>query len=314
MESPTPQQKFIERVRGRDTIADPKATRVPVLMSYAFLCDSPPAFVEWFMTDPRIERLIDSGAFTAMMTGKTIKLEEYCAFIRKWESQLFGYIALDVMGNPADTARNLQKFKPIPVFTLGDTQKRMEDLYALSEWVALGTLVKPKSSMRPPNYVALLMEWVAGRKTHWLGYTSHDMINAIRPFSCDCSSANSGARYGLSMMYLGQGDWQKCRFRENEKFSLDGRAWQILQDSGFTAEDWNCPVSWRMPGHRAEKRRRHCELVSEYITIDSFLRYSLELRQLVGTRLFLAFVPAMYKLFTQHLDRRFGEHPYPKRN
>jgi hypothetical protein len=79
-------------------------TKVPILASYAYLRETDPDRVRQLVADPRIEFLLDSGAFTAFNVGKAIDLQDYIAWVHAWKSHLFGYMALDVL---QDTWRSM---------------------------------------------------------------------------------------------------------------------------------------------------------------------------------------------------------------
>jgi hypothetical protein len=47
--------------------------------------------------------LIDSGAFTAWKSGKTISVDDYCKFIESLPVKPWRYFTLDVVGDPKGT-------------------------------------------------------------------------------------------------------------------------------------------------------------------------------------------------------------------
>src|SRR5207302_10610654 len=103
-------------------------SRLPVLMSYAFMRDMPEKRIAQIMNNPTIELLLDSGAFTALNAGYEIKLDEYMEFLQKWQSRLFGYMALDKLQDPKTTAANLRTMlseglKRITVHVFGDDER-----------------------------------------------------------------------------------------------------------------------------------------------------------------------------------------------
>ncbi len=95
-------------------------TKFPILASYAYLRETETDRVRQLVADPRIEFLLDSGAFTAFNVGKTIELQDYIAWVHAWKPHLFGYMALDVLQDPVATDANQQTMMtaglvPIPV-------------------------------------------------------------------------------------------------------------------------------------------------------------------------------------------------------
>jgi len=190
--------------------------KFPVLVSYAYARKATARFAE-LANRPDVELLLDSGAFTAKNTGEDISLDEYCSFLDEWGPKLFRYLALDVVGNPEGTDRNLKEmlrngYKPVPVHVLGDDQRRMDELFEYSDYVALAGLRRPHKGGAPKEYVAAKMKWAAGRDVHWLGYVREPMIAAFRPYSVDCASWTAGQMYGAARVYTGHGKWIAAKF------------------------------------------------------------------------------------------------------
>ena len=174
--------------------------KVTVLISYAYARIYLESFAR-IAENPHVELLLDSGAFTAKNTGQDIRLEDYCDFLRTWKHRICRYISLDVIGDPKQTDFNFREmvragFSPVPVHVLGDDKRRMNELFEASDYVALGGLKRPGKGPASKSYVLEKMKWAAGRNVHWLGYTKPAMLTALHPYSCDCSTWNSGIRYG----------------------------------------------------------------------------------------------------------------------
>lgn len=80
---------------------------------------------------PKVDVILDSGAFSAWRLGKPIKIDEYCDFLLANQSWMGHYVNLDVI-NPQDPERaasesfdNLMHMrkrglKPVPVFHVGE--------------------------------------------------------------------------------------------------------------------------------------------------------------------------------------------------
>jgi hypothetical protein len=84
--------------------------KFPLLVSYALVRDKPEA-LRMFLDHPGVELLLDSGAFTALNTGQEIRLDDYMKFLDKWQDKLFGYLALDKLGDPKQTDENLVRHR-----------------------------------------------------------------------------------------------------------------------------------------------------------------------------------------------------------
>jgi hypothetical protein len=263
--------------------------KFPVLVSYAYARNATDEF-EILANDSNIELLLDSGAFTAKNSGETIKLDDYCRFLDEWGSKIFRYLALDVVGDPKATDANLKEmlrtgYKPAPVHVLGDDQRRMDELFSYSNYVALAGLRRPHKGGAPKEYVAAKMKWAAGRDVHWLGYVREPMIAAFRPFSCDSASWMSAALYGRMDVYLGRGRWKAYTYKDREKVVRCRDTMRVLSAMGYTAKnvmDENC---WR----RAKKQGYFgMAYMSFAVSSDGWVRYCMDIMRRYGTRVFLA--------------------------
>lgn len=266
--------------------------KLPLLISYAYLREEP-ATVERVMGADSVELLVDSGAFTAMNAGREIDLPDYCRFLHQHRESIFAYIALDKLQDPAQTDRNLRAMiadglRPVPVHVLGDDGRRMDELFALSDYVALGGLRRPHRGPAPLPYVKQKMEWAAGRKVHWLGYTSKPVLQSFRPFSCDCSSWIGGAMYGRVDIYLGRGRW--ARFQRDEMIA--SRAYmredvrRALHSYGHTVSELLDERHWHNGNRKHDLPASRCMITQ--LPARSWVRYCLDFRLQFGTRFFLA--------------------------
>jgi hypothetical protein len=155
----------------------------------------------------KIRFLLDSGAFTAWKAGSAISLDDYCNFIEKSPVKPWRYFTLDVIGDPRASMVNYELmlkrgFTPIPIFTRGEEVSVIDDYYKTSDVVAVGGLV---ATIGNRGFVNGIMEKIGKRQCHWLGFTSMEFLKHYRPYSCDTSSWESGARYGAISLYAGHG-------------------------------------------------------------------------------------------------------------
>lgn len=262
--------------------------KITVLISYAYArnAESSPMW-DYYINSPHVELLLDCGAFTAKTTGKEIKLEDYCAFLDRWKDRLFAYLALDVVGNPKETDSNLKEmiaagYKPVPVHVLGDTQKRMDELFEMSDYVALAGLKRPGKGHCSKGYVQQKMQWAKGRNVHWLGYVVEKMIGAFKPYSVDSSSWGSGFMYGYVRFYHGNGRWSKNVEFHNRHLLATNEIVPHLRRLGFTIDQFNDRKYWR--AHRAINRRS----IPNAVGVDSWVRYVLDIKKQYGSRVFMA--------------------------
>ncbi len=109
------------------------------LESYAYLSDSKMEMLEERIGDFTI--MLDSGAYTASLSGKNIDIDDYIAFIQRWKHHIKrdkkGYpivVALDVIGNAKKSMRNWKYMRDkgidcIPVFHTGSDTDKVMRLY-----------------------------------------------------------------------------------------------------------------------------------------------------------------------------------------
>jgi hypothetical protein len=280
------------------------SNKLPVLISYAFLRVMGEQRVSAILNNPEFEILLDCGAFTAMNAGHEIRLDDYIEFLLKWKHRLFGYLALDKLQDPKTTAGNLRVMvdaglAPIPVHVFGDDQKKMDELFEMSQWVALGGLRRPHRGAASPEYIKQKMQWARGRRVHWLGYVRDPMLRAFRPYSCDCSSFSGGMRYGNVDVYAGRGRWHKFTYRRaiSSPLSLTADVRRLVRDYGFSMQDFTDERHWRNGNREHGMTSREC-LVA-VLPARSWVRYVMEFKRVFGTRIFMAAVPAHVTLLKE---------------
>lgn len=177
--------------------------RLNVLVAYPYM--KPPVIEALKAVGPHLRFVLDSGAFTAWKAGKPIQLDDYCRFLEGLPTQPWRYFTLDVIGDPKRTMQNYETmlargFKPVPIFTRGEDISVLEEFYKTSDVVGVGGLV---GTPRNRGFVKGLMRHVGNRLVHWLGFTDLDFIKTYKPFMCDSSTWEAGARYGSLNLYMG---------------------------------------------------------------------------------------------------------------
>lgn len=279
--------------------------KFPVLVSYAYARKNLEDFAI-YANHPSVDLLLDCGAFTAKNAGETINLEDYCRFLDEWGDKIFRYLALDVVGDPKATDANLREmlragYKPVPVHVLGDDQRRMDELFEMSDYVACAGLRRPHKGGAPKEYVAAKMKWAAGRDVHWLGYVREPMIAAFRPYSCDSNSWSSGHMYGNMRLYFGRGRWDSFFFKTRSRLYSNRDAFGLVSRLGFSKEQIEDPLCWRMSRRHGYHDDRFLPLMA---TTDSWVRYVIDVQKRFGTRIFLATgLAAATKVLTAAIDR-----------
>jgi hypothetical protein len=227
--------------------------------------------------------LLDSGAFTAWKAGKPIKLDDYCRFIESLPFEPWRYFTLDVIGDPHGTMKNYETmlkrgFNPVPIFTRGEDLSVLDDFYKTSDVVGLGGLVGTAGNK---GFVNGIMKKVNGRRVHWLGFTSLEFIKHYRPYMCDSSSWESGARFAAFHLYLGNGRTKLIKKADFARRPSDEIA-RCIRSYGLDPADFATSKHW--DGGYSHNRR---------LNGFSAVRMSLGIQENLKTLMFLA-------LTTQH--------------
>jgi hypothetical protein len=223
--------------------------------------------------------ILDSGAFTAFNTGRTIALDEYIAFIKDMPFKVEFYFTLDSIGNPIQTERNLDKlradgFHPVPVFTRGQTK---EDYlrYAKGGLVGIGGIAGTND-----NFVYLRELYDKGilgpcDKVHWLGFWDRDFVLHYRPFSCDTQSWMSAARFARGWIY------ENRRLVSFDRNSYDSPAVvRYCARWGIDHRELRLDKNWRWDKRKAG--------LSQVIQALAAIEYVKMIRRKLGTTIYLA--------------------------
>jgi len=132
--------------------------------------------------------MLDSGAFSAFRSGKTVDVLRYCQFIeRNWDG-IDLYVNLDVIGDAGASSANLRLMEsrglsPMPVFHFGedfDLLRRMRDNYPL---VGLGGMV-PRSRPRMLEWLSTVFDKLP-HKYHGFGIGDTSLISTFPFHSID---------------------------------------------------------------------------------------------------------------------------------
>jgi hypothetical protein len=151
----------------------------------------------YFKEEGRSKVFLDSGAFSSYKRGLSIDLEEYERFIVEHLSDIEVYAALDVIGNPEATRRNVELMeshglRPMPTFHFGSPDSELERLLDKYDYIALGGVAILGSRKR------LLQAWLdkcfssvirrKGKKVHGFGIMARWAWERYPFYSVDGSS------------------------------------------------------------------------------------------------------------------------------
>jgi hypothetical protein len=258
------------------SIADTEK-RLNLLVAYPYLKGR---MLETLKAHEAYTRLVvDSGAFTAWKAGKPIALDDYCQFLETLPVTPWRYFTLDVIGDPHGTMKNYETmlargFKPVPIFTRGEDPSVLDDLYKTSDLVGVGGLVGTQGNT---GFVNGIMAKIGTRRVHWLGFTRIEFLRVHRPYMCDASSWEGGARFGVMQLYIGGGRLRTIQRGGEFAKRPPPEVTLTLQRYGFEPSDLRHEASWR--GGPSLNRR---------ICAASWVAYSLDVQKHLGTLMFLA--------------------------
>lgn len=147
----------------------------------------------------KIDLFLDSGAFSAFTQDVKIDINEYIAFIRRYEKHLSVYANLDVIGDAKGTFLN-QKImeqaglKPLPCFHYGEPIKYLEYYIKRYDYIALGGIVPVHSSQLYYWLDDLFSKYICDSsgapkvKVHGFGLSSHKLMVRYPWYSVDSTS------------------------------------------------------------------------------------------------------------------------------
>ena len=164
--------------------------------------------------DTGLDLYLDSGAFTAMMSGNPIRLEQYAAFLEQNASYATWYANLDSIGDSVETLQNQRRlesmgFHPVPVFHQGSSTDIFRSmLYEYSGKIALGGIAgKPRWMF--PLFLKACAEICRETPTdkdnhlHLFGVTPTKEICEIHQWGSFDSSIGAGYRWNRVMSPYG---------------------------------------------------------------------------------------------------------------
>ena len=250
--------------------------KLNILVAYPYMSKSTISFLKG--NSDNIRFLLDSGAFTAWKAGKPIKLDDYCAFLENLPFKPWRYFTLDVIGDPEGSFKNYETmlhrgFKPLPIFTRGEDFSMLDEYYKTSDVVGIGGLVGTRGNK---GFVKGIMKHIGNRKAHWLGFTNKNFVAYYKPYMCDSSSWEGGARYGTFDLYCRNGKYIRLK-RTDFKNAPSSEAIKTIKSYGYDPYLFAKEQSWR--GGDSVNRR---------INAHSAVRASLDIERQLGTKQFLA--------------------------
>lgn len=211
----------------------------------------------------RCEMFADSGAYSAFTQGTEVRLADYSAWLTDWRDLITVASTLDVIGDPAATARNTallreQGHNVLPVFHTGSPWPVLEKMCSENAYVALGGMV-PYSGQPREVRRWLIKCFLVGREHgtvfHGFGQTNVKILSDLPFYSVDSSSWSFSAQWGWIPLW----DPRVCRFRTLYTGTPgDARKYAaLLRSHGLD------PVKVAAPGFGHQKSRGEAQYRSE---------------------------------------------------
>ena len=260
---------------------------INILISRSYMDKDIIDLLKFFSRSIDIRLLIDCGAYTDFQAGKApISVEAYIEWINqnlplfRSIGELYGYFALDVIGDVKRTMENYEKMltaglTPIPILTRGIGGKDIDRMVQTAPYIALGgifgTSTGGASSLRwlldqlPPDYPA-----------HWLAFTNPSFIRHYKPASFDSSNWCRAAKWGFINMYAGNLIW-KGRILYGHSLNVEQR--RIIRQRGFNPA---------LLGDRQVWRTNNGLNLTSCIQNAMYLQYMRDLEEF-GVKMFLGF-------------------------
>lgn len=236
--------------------------------------------------------IVDSGAFTAWNSGKEIKLDEYCSFLKTIEYLKPDLIVqLDVFGDPEQSWKNFLEMQKrgfhnvCPVFTRGDTLEMLEEMYTYTDYIFFGGIVVGGKNH---EYVQWFLSKNKGRKCHWLGFVKSDFMKKYKPESVDSSSWNTPSRYGNLALYDGFGNLKSMK-REDFKKPPTAKTRKLLHTTGIPmsmAKQLQNDEAWRIK--TKEGWWQQGTETSYLISTIAHIKRAMAAERMLGTKIYLA--------------------------
>lgn len=252
--------------------------KIPILISFAYMKDS---LIDTLKEhQDTFEIILDSGAFTAFNTGRSITIKDYINFLEKSVLPFTYYFSLDSIGNTEKSYENYnilckEGFNPVPVFTRGDKPELFEEYYSRRGFVGIGGIAGTADNK---FYLKNLYDnhiVKREKQVHWLGFWDRDFLLYYKPFACDTQSWMSAARFGRS--------W----YMNNRKlFTFDRSNFNKPEVKSFCSKygidvlQLRLDDNWRWDGKVAS--------LSQEIQSLAALEYMDMIRKYSGTKIYLA--------------------------
>ncbi len=270
--------------------------KLNLLFAYPYLDENNVKLLSSYPRD-KFRLVVDSGAFSVFNSGKIIKFEEYTGFLDSINHlKCDAAVQLDVVFNPSKTHMNYQKHldrgdNVCPVFTRGDKWSYFENLLEQDKYIFVGGVQGGSGATEFAKYI---LERTQTKKIHYLAFVRPNWLNHYKPYSVDCSSWSTSARFGSLQLYVGNGrikTLSRSNFlkRPNTELlkSFEALGFDINMVKLLTKE-----ISWRSARPWIDINPLHdtdnISNLNTLISLCSYIKYSVEAQNKIGTKIYLA--------------------------
>ena len=170
------------------------------LLSFAYIKKEKKSFEFWLdeKKDSNKRFFLDCGAFTACAQGYEIDINEYIAYIKENEKNIFCCASLDKIGDAKQSRKNHEYMlangiDSIPTFHLGSDLKELEMYCESSKYFAIGKII-PLLKQKERLFRSLDQCWSIIKnywpiKVHAFGVMNPLVLTKYPFYSCDSTTA-----------------------------------------------------------------------------------------------------------------------------
>jgi len=243
----------------------------------------------------QVSLFLDSGAFSAWTQKIEINIDDYIAFIKKYENSLELFANLDSIGNAEKTLDNQNYMeskgvKPLPCFHFGEEKKYIEYYSENYDYIALGGMVGRSKKDLEPWLDKIWGDFLtnpdgsAKIKVHGFGMTSVSLMKKYPWYSVDSTSWVLTGRFGGVF----------CNIGDYNKINVSNKG--DLQDSAHFLQ---------LPPHSQEQVRKYFADLGRGYTIEELMT-EYKARDEVNILYFLALEKEMTETPPRFVNNQMG--------
>lgn len=198
---------------GRDHLVLDGLKNLRLLVSYYYIKNGGGQNVVDWAKKNDIPVFLDSGAFSALMSGNAINLQEYTEYCLCNQHRFDVIASLDVIGDYKETMKNHEKMKSagvnsITCFHVNEPFSVLKDIYKQEDYIALGVAGMQKRRKQLMAWLVkcfkLRLELNPSCKVHGFALTSPFVMSSFDWYSVDSTTWLMGRIFGKAVMRNGK--------------------------------------------------------------------------------------------------------------